>query len=129
LLSAFPIFVATIFKGIFVSSIFLSPKTSSNFFSNLFHFKSPDLKSKSAKDKIFIDFAKSFISQALIQIAYILAIIAPIEVPEISSTFIFFSSRYFNTQICINPLAAQPHRASEIFFIVFLLIFKISIKD
>ena len=56
LLSDFSIFVATIFKGIIVSSIFLSQNTSLNFASTFFHFKRPVFKSKSAKDKKFIEF-------------------------------------------------------------------------
>jgi hypothetical protein len=44
-------FVAIIFKGILVSSILIFQKISLNFFSTLFHFKSPVLKSKSHIDK------------------------------------------------------------------------------
>jgi hypothetical protein len=62
LVSAFSTFVAIIFNGIFVSSIFILPKTSLSFFSTLFHFKRPDLKSKSAIFNILKDFAKLSIS-------------------------------------------------------------------
>jgi hypothetical protein len=118
LLSDFSIFVATIFKGIIVSSIFLSQNISLNFASIFFHFKRPVFKSKSAKDKKFIEFQISFISSLLFQIAINAQINAHIEVQDISSISIFFSSKYFKTHICANHLAAPHHKAKQYFFIL-----------
>jgi hypothetical protein len=58
----------------------VSPKTSFNFSSTFFHFKSPVLSEGSINFKKFRFFAKSFISSLVFQIAIKLAIIAPIEV-------------------------------------------------
>jgi hypothetical protein len=44
------------------------------------------------------------------------ATIAPIEVPTSSTNSTFFSSKYFKTQICTNPLDAPHQSASEYSF-------------
>gem|GEM_PF-3296258 len=65
----------------------------------MFHFTNQNLKSKSTNFNIFNSLAISNISEEFFQNARNAQTIAHIEVQDISVIFIFFSSKYFITQI------------------------------